>query len=457
MPTSLVPPTTKLTLPEGPPSHPLWQMMQWISQPIQMMNRCGQRYGDRFTLRLGNLGAIVFLSHPQAIQDVFTADPATFDIGQSNRLLIPLLGNTSIILLDGDRHQRQRQLLMPPFHGERMRAYGDLMQQITVAALADWTVGQTRPVRPLIQAISLEVILKAVFGVTDGPRYAALRQLLPHLLDMVGSPLRSSLLFLPNLQQDLGAWSPWGRFLRQRSQLDQLLYSEIAERRQQLDPDRTDILSLMLAARDEAGQPMTDAELRDELLTLLFVGHETTASAISWALYWIHRDSTVQERLVTELTTQADLWDGKTLGRLPYLGAICNETLRIYPIAPITFPRILRAPYSIRGETFPAGAWVAPCVYLTHRRPELYPQPEQFVPERFLERSFSPFEFIPFGGGNRRCLGMAFALFEMKYVLATLLTTAQFQLTNASPLRPSRRGVTLAPPDALSLKLEARY
>lgn len=449
--TQTVTPTPLNTLPNGPSSSPAWQLLQWIRQPIALMENCHQQYGDIFTLRFSGLGPLVFCSHPQAIQEIFTADPQLFDSGQSNQLLQPLLGDASVILLDGDRHQQQRQLLMPPFHGERMRAYGDLIVKITQQVAAEWRVGQTFNVRESIQNISLQIILQAVFGVTDSKQYQALLQILPSMIDRVSSPLSSSFLFIPALQQDWGAWSPWGKFVRQRSHLNQLIYQEIAERRIHFDPDRTDILTLMLSARDDTGQPMTDGELRDELMTLLLAGHETTASAITWALYWIARSPHIQDKLVTELTACEDLSDSKMLMRLPYLSAICNETLRIYPVAPITFPRILKAPMTVMGLDFAPGTRLTPCIYLTHHRHDLYPNPQAFRPERFLEKTFSPYEFLAFGGSDRRCIGMAFALFEMKQVLATLLTQFHLELAEPQSIKPVRRGVTLAPSKSLQL------
>jgi cytochrome P450 family 110 len=444
-------------MPEGPQTSPSWQLLQWIGCPIGLMEHCAKRYGDLFTIQLGKIGGVVFCSHPQMIQEIFTLDPQLCFAGASNALLAPLLGDTSLILLDDKPHQRQRQLLMPPFHGDRMRTYSDLIVDITKQVASGWCRGETFNVRNAIQDISLQVILKAVFGVTNAQRYEALRKLLPSMIDQVSSPFTSSILFIPALQKDLGAWSPWGKFVRQRSQLNQLLYQEIAERRanfdQAADPNRTDILTLMLAARDEDGQPMTDGELRDELLTLLLAGHETTASAITWALYWIARSPVILARLLTELDTCEDLDDAKTLSRLPYLSAVCSETLRIYPVAPIAFPRVLKVPMTLMGHSFAPGTRLAPCIYLTHHRPDLYPNPDIFEPERFLTRTYSAYEFIGFGGGNRRCLGMAFALFEMKRVLATLLTQFHFELPNSQPIKPTRRGVTLAPPAQLSLRL----
>ncbi|WP_299488474.1 cytochrome P450 [Acaryochloris sp. IP29b_bin.137] len=451
-PTVAHPPTQQL--PAGPSSSALWQMLQWIGRPLEFMEACTQTYGDVFTVQLGKLGQIVFCSNPQGIEEILIADPLQMDAGRNNSVLLPLLGNTSLLMLDGNAHQRQRQLLMPPFHGERMRAYGSSIIQVTEDIATPWQIGQPFDVRGAMQAISLNVILKTVFGISNSQRYQALQNLLPRFLDLTGSPAGASLLFLRGLQKDWGAWSPWGRFLRVRSQLDHLIYQQIAEHRNQSELG-TDILSLMLATQDEAGNPMTDLELRDELVTLLLAGHETTASALAWALFWIHFLPEVREKLIAELAT-VDLNDAKGIQRLPYLNAVCSETLRIYPIAPITSPRTTRRSLSLMGYNLPVGSTVAPCIYLTHRRPELYPNPQAFQPERFLDRQFSPYEYLPFGGSNRRCLGMTFALFEMKLVLMTLLTRYQFQLEQPQPLKPVRRGVTLAPPSHFKMILTQR-
>ena len=443
------------TLPDGPQSPQLWQLLQWIARPLDFMDSCAQRYGDLFTVHLSDWGPLIFCCHPDAIQAIFTAPSQTFDAGKSNRILRPLMGDHSLVLLDGAPHRRQRQLLMPQFHGERMRAYGDLIHQITQTTTCHFRVGHPVVVRPLMQTISLQVILKAVFGVTNAEQYQDFIRLLPAVLDRTGSPLSASLLFLPWLQQDLGSWSPWGQFVRQKAQLDRLLYREIDQRRCQTESDRADILSLLLAVRDENGEPMTDVELRDQLITMLTAGHETTASALSWALYWIHREPEVLETLTRELA-DCDLSETKALMRLPYLDAVCAETLRIYPIAPLTFPRVANRPVQVMGYAFEPGTILAPCVYLLHRRPDLYINPEVFQPQRFIDRQFSPYEYIPFGGGDRRCLGMTFALFEMKLVLASLLTHFRFRWSGQYPIKPARRGVTIAPPGNLMLTVDER-
>lgn len=332
-----------------------------------------------------------------------------------------------------------------------MQTYATTIEEITQEVIARWQMGQPFSVREATQEITMRVILKVVFGLNDGPRYEKVRQLMTTVLDMTGSPLSSSLLFFRGLQQDWGPWSPWGRFMRRKAQLDELLYAEIRERRETLDESRTDILTLLLCARDEYGDGMSDRELRDELLTLLLAGHETTATALAWALYWIHKLPDVGQKLREELASLGENPDPMEIVKAPYLNAICQETLRIYPVALITFPRIVKSSFSVMGHHFGPETYLAPCIYLTHHREDLYPDPKQFKPERFLERQYSPYEFYAFGGGNRRCLGQALALYEMKLAIATIVSQLKLVLPDDRPIKPVRRGVTLAPSGRLRL------
>ena len=433
-----------MNLPDGPKTLPLIQMLEWINNPLEFMDNCRQRYGDCFTVRLANFKPMVFLSNPQAIEAIFTFHQGQFDSGRANSVIQPWVGDKSLLLLDGRSHQRQRKLLTPPFHGDRMKSYGEMICSITERVISSWQVGVAFSVREAMQEISLSVILQTVFGLQPGERSEKLKQLLTSLLDMTSSPLSSSLIFFKALQQDWGAWSPWGRFVRQRQQLDEIIYAEISDRRQHPDSSRVDILSLLMASTDENGEPMSHVELRDELLTLLTAGHETTASALTWALYWIHYLPEVKSKLVEDLATVENL-DFSAISKLPYLNAICQETLRIYPIAMLTFFRIANTPISIMGQEYDEDTLLTPCIYLTHHRPDLYPEPNKFKPERFQERQFSQYEYIPFGGGNRRCIGMAFALYEMKLVLATVMSRYSLALCGNQTVKPVRRGLTLAP------------
>lgn len=431
------------------------QRLQWVIDPVGYMESAAQQYPDIFTAEVIGFGnTITFVTHPQALQEILTNDRKKFAaLGEENKLLEPLLGNYSIIMLEGDRHRKRRQLVMPSFHGDRMRTYGDLIQNITEKVWNQLPKNQTFIVRNATQDISLQVILKTVFGVHEGAKGEALKQKLAAMADLFRSPLTSSFLFFPTLQKDLGYLSPWGKFLRDRQQLDELIYTEIAERRAENNTDRIDILSLLMSSQDEAGNPMTDQELRDELMTLLFAGYETTATAMSWALYWIHKQPEVREKLLQELATLGDSPDPMNIFRLPYLTAVCNETLRIHPVAMLTFPRVVQEPVELLGHKLEPNTILVGCMYLTHQREDLYPEPKQFKPERFLERQYSPYEFIPFGGGVRRCLGEALALFEMKLVLATVLSRYQLTLADSKPEVPRRRGVTLAPVRGVQMKI----
>jgi cytochrome P450 len=405
-----------------------------------------QQYGDIFKIGGEKSPPFVYLSNPEAIKAIFTGDTEQFDSGRGNGILRFLLGEQSLVLLDGDRHMRQRRLLLPPFHGDRVRAYSQLICDITEQVTQEWTPGKPFLVRPFMQEITLRVILQAVFGLHDGQRYQKLRQLLSTQLESLGTPLSSSFIFFRSLQKDWGPLSPWGRFLHLKQQVTQLIYEEIRERREQGNLSGNDIFSLLMSARDEEGQPMTDEELHDELMTLLIAGHETTASALVWALYWIHHLPEVQDKLRHELDTLGDWANLMELSRLPYLTAICQETLRIYPIAPGTFIRVAKSPIELMGYQFPQGTAFMCSIYLTHQREDIYPEPKRFKPERFLQRQYSPYEYLPFGGGNRRCIGAALAQLEMKLVLATIVSRYELALTHNRPIKPVRRGLTFAPP-----------
>jgi cytochrome P450 family 110 len=447
-----------LQLPDGPQTHPWVQTYRWLTNPLEYMEECAKSYGDFFTLTLGPVfKPQVFVSNPQAIQEIFSTEPKYLDSGAAAGIQAPLLGSQSLLALDGKTHQRQRKLLAPPFHGERMLAYGELIRKITQQVTDKWQVGETVSMLSSMQAISFQVILKAVFGLAEGERYEQLKDLLINILNPKKPALRALILLFPSLRRDLGAWSPWGEFLRLRQQIDKLIYAEIAERKAEVDSSRTDILSLMMATRDEAGEPMTDVELRDELMTLLIAGHETTATSLTWALYWIHKQPQVRENLLQELETLEEQPEPNSIFRLPYLNAVCSETLRIYPVAINTLNRLVKSPLKIGGYEFAPGTLLIPSVYLTHHREDLYPDSFAFKPERFLERQFSPFEYLPFGGGNRRCLGMAFALFEMKLVLATVVANWEMELADSQPVQPVRKGLLFGPKGGVPMVINGRH
>ena len=424
----------------------LLQTLQLIANPIEFLDTCTNKYGDPFAVRVLGLNSppVVFFSQPQAIKEIFAISSEQFDYKKATHVFQPLMGEQSLILQEGKSHQRQRQLMLPHFHGDRMKTYGQIICQITQAVTQQWQLGKQISINHFLPDITLQIILQVVFGISPGERYEQLKVKLSSLLEDVTTPWYSSLFFFPPLQKDMGAWSPWGHFVRRRQQIDKLIYAEISQRRRENDLTRTDILSMLMAARDENGQQMNDEELRDQLMSLLLLGYETTAAALAWAFYLIHSHPQVRDRLQQELNN-ADNTQPDAIAQLPYLTAVCQESLRVHPIALICTPRMVRDSVHIGGDKFNAGTIIVPCIYLTHRREEIYPQPEKFHPERFLQQKFSPFEYLPFGGGSRGCIGAAFSLYEMKLVLATVLSQYELELANSRPVSPVRRGITIVP------------
>jgi cytochrome P450 len=418
------------TLPPGPASPSFVQGLEYALRPARFFATCSQRFGEAFTVRMPVAPRVVVMfTNPETIRQIFTGDEEDLRGGESSAALRPILGASSILALDGARHERQRRLMMPPFHGERMLAYGDTMRAIADRAIERWPIGRPFPIHREMQAITLEVILRTMFG-AEGERLDALRTHVERF-----ARVSSNVLWLwPPLQVDLGRFSPWGRVRRIRREFDAFLFDEFARRRAEGVAGRDDILSLLLAARDESGEPMTDEELRDQMMTLLFAGHDTTATSLAFAFHNVlaHRD--VLDRLRAELAE----------GRSEYVEATAKETLRLNPIVS-EVGRVLSRPMRIGGWDLPAGVAATPCIYLTHRRPDLWPEPERFDPERFVGRRTSPYEFFPFGGGVRRCLGMAFALYEIRIVLSQVLSRVELRLATGYRMQPVRRSITLAP------------
>jgi cytochrome P450 family 110 len=448
-----------MKLPNGPQSPAIVQMLQWIATPMSFMEACAKRYGDIFTINL--IRPIVVVSNPQALQQILTSDTKEFAAPSDwNKQFETLLGKNSLIMLSGEAHKRQRQLLTPAFHGDIMQNHASAIRNITENVIRDWQVDGScsvgyssgTQVRTQMQVITLRVIMQAVFGMYEGKRAKELERIISVMMDAgANSPLRALLLYYPALQRDLGKLTPWGTFLRRREYINKLIYAEIGERRQNFDASRTDILSLLIAARDENGEGMTDEELRDELMTLLTAGHETTATALTWALYWIHKFPSVRYKLLEELRSLGNEFDINAIHKLPYLNAVCNETLRIYPVGMLTFPREVKESVNLCGYDLEPGTVLMGSIYLTHQREDIYPEPKIFNPERFLERQFSPYEFVPFGGGVRRCIGSVFALFEMKIVLVTILSQVDLELVTKQDVKPQRRGLVTGPNQEIHL------
>lgn len=425
-----------------------------VVRPLNYMEERNKKYGDFFQIVFKSSPPTVMTSNPKAIEDIFTASPDNFEVGRGNKGINFLVGDNSLLLLDGKEHRNRRRLLMPSFHGESLQECSYNIVEITKKLTEEWQPNDIFKVRTVMQEITLRVILSVVFGIDSGERADRLRKLLTTLLESFSNPLSSTLIFFPFLQKDLGKFSPWGRFLVLREEIRTLIHEEIKERRDLLAAGKythRDIFSLLLLAKDENGEGMTDEELHDELITLLFAGHDTTASGLTWLFYWIHYLPEVQDKLRFELDSLGENPDYKEINNLPYLDAVISETLRIYPIAAGTFGRILTKPMSVMGYNFEPKTWLMVSIYSLHHREDLYPNSKQFNPARFLQRTYSPYEYIPFGGGNRRCLGSALAQLEMKLVTATILSKFKLDLIDKRPMLPVRRGLTLAPPASFKM------
>lgn len=429
----------------GPRFSPL-QTLSFMKSPAVFFRENSQRYGDPFIAKLP-MGTIVATGEPDGIREIFSADPSIFE-PLSRVVLEPVVGANSMLLLSGERHKRERRLLMPSFHGERMRAYGTLMQRAALEAVQGLRVGEPLVALQRTQAMSLEIIIRAVFGVEEPERVRRFMEAIGVYADAY-TPL---LMLLVPLRRSFGGFGPWARFERHSQALDALLNEQLARRRAD-GRGGEDILTLLSSVRDEEGQPLSERELKDELLTMLIAGHETTAIGMAWALYWLLRTPEAKQRLEQELSTLGPRPEPEALAKLPYLSAVCDETLRLYPVVGLV-TRKLRSPLTVRGHQLPQGMGVMAAITLAHHNPTTFPEPERFRPERFLERKYSPFEYLPFGGGARRCLGAAFALYEMKVVLGTLLAAHRFSLAHDRPIKPVRRNVTLAPEDGVPLRYE---
>ena len=434
---SFDPATGQGRLPPGPRGSVV-QMLRYARDPLGFYADCARRFGDVFTVPTV-LGPLVVCGDPEGVRSIFALPPESFSRWSTDSVS-PLLGEASLLLSGGGRHARDRKLLTPPFHGERMRAYGAVMRAAALREAASWASGAAFSMQEAGSAISIDVILRAVFGVDEAAGLDPLRAAVLGALAAM-SPL---LMLFPALRRRFGGVGPYARMLRVRDRLDALIYGAIARRRARGDGDGDDILGLLSSARYDDGSAMTDREIRDQLLTLVFAGHETSGIALAWAINWLERTPSVRDHLVAELSALGDDPAPAALAAAPYLEAVCLETLRLYPVV-AEVVRLLRAPLTLAAWTIPAGVAISAGIALVHARAELYPAPQAFRPERFLERRFAPHEYLPFGGGARRCIGAAFGLYEMKVVLGTLLTRYRFRLVRDEPERPVMRNLAMGP------------
>jgi cytochrome P450 len=422
-------------LPPGPRLPTIIQSVGMWKRPLPFFERCRGRYGKRFTIRFVGTPPFVMLTDPEDLKQVFTAPPDVLHPGEGARVLEPVVGKNSVILLDEGAHLEQRKLILPAFHGEKMQRLAGLMAEVAEREVASWPRDEAIELHPRTQRLTMEIILRAVFGLDSGERLEGLRERLSRMLAFGDRPI--SLLPPPpeRVERILSRVGPFVAFLRLQEEADAMLFELIEERRRE-GAQRDDILSMLLEARHEDGSPMSPQELRDELMTLLVAGHETTASTLAWAFERLQREPRVLGRL------QAEIDAGGGNG---YLTATIQETLRRRPVLPNVAPRLVMKPIEVGGWTYPSGVCLVGNAYLVHHDPDIYPEPYEFRPERFLDQPPGTYTWIPFGGGRRRCIGASFAMLEMQIVLQSVLAARELRPAGRASERAGRRNITIKP------------
>ena len=418
-------------LPSGPSSPGLWQMRQWFRDPIRFMEHNRDRHGPIFNVKLGALKRCAFVAEPEAAWKVLSGDPSTFRMGPTNQVFRPVLGEQSLFLLDGEEHKHHRRLLAPAFHPRSVRGYAGLIEEITAREMAGWPLDEPFQLQEPMRRITTESIVRIVIGVCSPERDAEIRRLVPEMLRIAENPLA----LMPQFQREMGGRSPFGRVMNVTRQIDAILHDEIGLRRL-LRPDERggDVLSALAAPQPHEDGFMTDREIRDEVLTLLIAGHETTANALAWSFERLLRHPVIHDRLLSELGSA----DGS------YLEAVVQETLRQRPILPVTARR-LTAETRVGDYTFPRGWTLMPCIYLIHQDPEVFPDPDVYRPERFLEDPKpSSRVWIPFGAGSRHCVGSHLAMMTIRSVIKVVLSRSVLE-ADPEPEPIVRNNMTLAP------------
>lgn len=411
------------------------QTVQFLARPDLFLERNWHRHGDIFNARILGFGTgrHVVLSHPRHMEQIFKASPQAVRLGEVAREpIMPIAGPNSLLALDQPEHLRHRKLLLPPFHGQRMLRYVEIVREAADRSIATWPTGEVFALRPHMADITLEVVMRAVFGVERGPRHDRLRHL---LLEMIEARLPVTLgLVFPVLRRDFGPVRAWSQMLAAKAEVAAMLLEDIREARASSGEDRDDILSMLVHATDADGEGLSDAEIHDELVTMLLAGHETTASSLAWALDLLVHHPEVLARLGEELRAGDDA----------YLDAVVTEALRVRPVV-ATCQRVLVEPQVFDGVTVEAGVTVLCSIWAVHRRPELYDDPLSFRPERFLAKRPSTYEWVPFGGGVRRCIGANFAPMEMREVLRQIVLSSDLVAADPELERPVNRVVLMAP------------
>jgi cytochrome P450 family 135 len=419
-----------MSLPPGPKTPGSVNLARFGLYPLETLLGWQRRYGNVFTVKFTVFGTGVYVADPDAIKELYTGDQSDLLAGEANSFMSPVLGPRSVLVLDGPEHLRQRKLLLPPFQGSRVAAFREVIQEVAEREVASWRPGTRIVLRERMRALTFEVICRAVFGVTEPLRVERLRRALVAVID--STPLY---FVLPVMRRDFGRYSPGRLFVERMRAADELIMEEIERRRREPDLDeRSDVLSLLLRARDEDGGEMTDRELRDELITMLGAGHETTATELAFAFELLLHTPATLTRLRESLEDGSD----------EYLDAVVKETLRLRPVIDAA-ERTLTKPRMVAGWELPAGVKVYPAVVLTHMREDLYPRAREFRPERWLEGATESYSWVPFGGGIRRCIGAALAQAEIAEVLRIAVLAAELRPVRDRPDPVVLRGITLAP------------
>jgi cytochrome P450 len=440
-----------MSLPPGPPSPAAVQTWRFIARPFPFFEECRRNYGELFSIKLVGIGPSVHVCRPETVRELFHAPVDRVHAGDSNAVIEPMVGWRSVALIDEAEHARIRRVLNVPLHGPKMRRHGQTIADAARRAISPLRLGETRPMLPLMQDISLEVIMRVIFGASDEELPAASRAVMQMVLAYT-----APLLLVPPLRRDLGKWSPGGRFLRRRQIVDDWIYKEISARRATPEVERVDVLSLLLGATDGDGRPLTDREIRDQLMTLFVAGQDTTSTALAWTLAHVHANPEARERLDDEIAALGADPDPDALCALPYLSAVCNESLRIIPTVMAASRLAVKRPFTLEGFDIPPKVYISPNVYLIHRNPEVFPEPEKFRPERFLDREYQPWEFLPWGGGARRCIGMALSFYEMRIVLGTILSELRMAAAQPGVPRALNRGMVISPEGGTRLRVVER-
>lgn len=433
---------------------PTWlQKIHYVTNPVSYWESAYQTYPDAFWAKGIDFGSPLMVFYtPEAAQQIIENRHGHLTTTSFDSELRAIFGDSSFFTLEGVRHQSVRKLLIPALHGKQIHSYGKL-----ICDLADNLMGELPTNKPfsaleVAQEISMRVMIQLLFGSYQQERYEQIKQLMIGMVNLFASNIAGIPLFFRFLQQDLGPASPWRNFLNQRQQMQDLIYTEIEERRAHPNPAQKDILALLMSACDEQGNLLTNEELLGQVLSLVFTGNESTAASMAWLWYRVYRDSEIHGKLLQELQSLGDSPDPISLFRLPYLSAVCNETLRMYSVTMFTIPRVVKTTTQIDGFQVNPGTLVTVGTYLLHQREDIYPTAKEFKPERFLERQFSPYEFLPFGGGMRGCIGAEVALYQMKLSLATIVSHYQLELVNHRPINPQRRNTILTPINLMMVK-----